>query len=223
MKIPCEKQLEKDKNRMCGAAALSMVYRSLGLTPKDNSESFQKEIWSDTKSEDGRGNYFSLNYKLCKNALDRGLNSLIIKAKNPFKVLDICSKQSIRCILSHRYNHYGPDGHNTVLVEKGVFTIVCDPDTGKIRKFTRPELETLWIPAHPEVVGNILIAIDNKIVESKCEICGTQIPSKFNCINCGKEILLQPSQVLGCIQSGCENRIWETIFCPNCDTKNEKP
>lgn len=216
--IPYEKQEEAHLNRMCGAAALAMVYRSFGLTVT------QSEIWSGISTPDSRGGRFARTSVLCRDALGRGLKSMIVKAKDPLSVLHICSANSLRAILNHRLRSGSSLGHFTVLVNITRSFVVChDPQFGPYRKITNNRLLDLWLPktGYCEIGGNILIALTNRhLSRHTCRLCRTEIPDSIRCFNprCGKTICLQPGNILGCVNEYCPERTWQLIFCPYCES-----
>ena len=59
---------------MCGAAALSMVYRALGI------ETTQEMIWEQIAREDGRRGRAARTYLLAQNALRHGLSAVGVPA-----------------------------------------------------------------------------------------------------------------------------------------------
>lgn len=216
--IPFEKQEETYLNRMCGAAALVMVYRSFGLTVT------QSEIWNNISTLDSHGGRFARTSVLCQDALKRGLKSIIVKARDPLSVLHICSVNSLRAIMNHRLRSGSPLGHFTVLVDITSKSVVYhDPQYGPYRRIANKNLLNLWLPKtnYCEIGGNILIALTNKhLSKYTCPSCSTVIPETIRCFNpmCGKTISLQPGNILGCVNYYCPERTWQLIFCPYCES-----
>lgn len=216
--IPYEKQIETRVNRMCGAAALAMVYRSFGLTVT------QTEIWNNISTPDSRGGRFAKTSVLCQDALGRGLKSIIVKAKDPIRVLHICDKNSVRAILNLRLRSRSVLGHFTVLVRITSKSITChDPKYGPYRRTSKKNLLDLWLPntSDCEIGGNILVVLTNKyLTKYICPSCSTEIPDSIECYNpkCRKIIPLQPGNILGCVNYYCPERTWHLIFCPYCES-----
>lgn len=215
MYIPYERQQETGRNRMCGAAALSMVYHSLGLTCT------QTELWPRIAVTDRQGTCFAMTYLLCQNALQLGLHAVTIRAKDPLRILQICSGYSIRAILNHRLKSNSPLGHYTVLVDiTSQHVIVHDPQFGQSRRITNADLLNLWQPSD-EITGKILIALtDTKSSINVCSRCGATIAESISCTKCNRRIPLQPVVALGCLKDSCPERTWEHIICPYCDAQN---
>ena len=222
MKIPYQKQLDVPGNRMCGAAALCMVYDSFGI------KTSQQDVWPRISVLDKEGeDKYSMTYLLCADAIKQSLHGIIIQAKNPWKILKLCNENSIRAILLHRLEADSPCGHFTVLVDvDDQFVTLNDPEKGPNRKVERNEMLDLWSKKgkNCEIEDNILIAISkNDSGKASCPLCGTVIPRSTRCTdsNCNTDILLQPFAVLGCIKNSCPERTWEYIDCPHCDESLE--
>jgi hypothetical protein len=202
---------------MCGAAALCMVYDSLGI------KTSQTEIWPRISKPDRQGNMHSKTYLQCANALDHGLHSVTIRAKDPWNVLKLCTDNSIRAILIHRPDINSTLGHSTVLLDvTSRFVTLHDPDSRPNRKIERSTMLELWLKRgdNCEIEDNVLIAISKKGSEkTSCSLCGAIIPQLTRCSNprCNKDIPLQPLEVLGCICNACPGRTWKDIICPFCD------
>jgi hypothetical protein len=219
MKIRYQKQLDLPGNRMCGAAALCMVYDSLGI------KTSQQEIWPGISVRDFQGNKYAKTYLMCADALKRGLNGMIIQAKDPWAVLKLCTDDSIRAILIHRLNVDSTLGHFTVLVDvTSRFVTLHDPELGPYRKIDRNKMLSLWLKTgnNCEIEDNVLIAISNKddSERTSCKLCGTAVPKSTQCPNqkCNKDIPLRPLDIVGCMDDACPGRTWRHIICPYCDT-----
>src|SRR5438132_8149937 len=108
--IPYEKQFDPKAYRTCGAACLSMVYRSLG---KDVA---QAEIWSAIAQRNRFGSLASTTHLMARDALSRGFDAVAIQARHPLQALLFCRQLGIRAILNQRLKHDAPAGHYTVFV-----------------------------------------------------------------------------------------------------------
>src|SRR5688572_8638910 len=103
-----EPQLAGLGARTCGAAALSMVYRSLGL------ECRQDDVWARLRiSSRSRG--AARAHILAADALMQGLSALVVQVRSPWAFLTECSKAGVAVILNHRLSEHSPLGHYTVL------------------------------------------------------------------------------------------------------------
>ena len=213
--IPYEKQGDSQTSRMCGAACLSMVYRSLGkVTP-------QAEIWPVIAKQNQFGSLASTTHLMVQDALNRGLPAVAIQARHPFQALRLCHEAGIRAILNHRLQPDVGTGHYTVMVDlDSTSVVVHDPYFGPSRRFTYAELATLWQPhpANSEISGNVLIAIASAPPPpTACQFCRALIPPSVECPRCKKAVGLQPSAVLGCLNTSCIARMWNYVCCPFCD------
>ena len=215
--IPYEKQEDTRLNRMCGAAALAMVYHSLGLTIT------QSEIWKNISTPDNCGGRFVKTSVLCQDALKHGLKSMIIKAKDPLRILHICYRNSVRAILNLRLRPESALGHFTVLVRiTGKYVTCHDPQYGPYKRTSQKNLLDLWLPntSDCEIGGNTLVALTDKhLSQYICPACNTEIPDSIQCYNprCRRIIPLQPGNLLGCVNYSCPERTWQLIFCPYCE------
>ena len=109
--IPYVRQDRSDASqRMCGAAALCMVYRSLGLA------CCQAEVWQRIARSNGRGIRRTRTYLLATDAVSRGLAAMVIQASEPWPLLFQCQEQGVKVILSHRLRPGSRSGHYTVLL-----------------------------------------------------------------------------------------------------------
>ena len=213
--IPFEKQSDPQTNRMCGAACLSMVYRSLG---KDVPQS---AIWPVIAKQNRFGSLASTTHLMAKDALGRGLAAVAIQARHPLQALRLCHEAGARAILNHRLKPDSPAGHYTVLVDLDNTSVVLhDPNFGPSRRVNHAELLQLWQPyfANSEIVGGVLICIaENPPEPPACQFCRTVTPPSIECPNCKKPIGLRPAAVLGCMNQNCIARMWSYICCPACD------
>jgi hypothetical protein len=213
--IPFEKQSDLRTNRSCGAACLSMVYRSLGQ------EVAQAEIWPVIAKENRFGNISSTTHLMAKDALSRGFAALAYQPRHPLLSLRLCCDLGVRAILNHRLGPELPTGHYTVLVDIDDKQVVLhDPFYGPSRPLSHAELLDLWQPNFPgsEIVGYILIAVAPlSSVVSVCDLCRTPIPASVECPRCKNPVNLQPGPLLRCVTRSCIARTWNYICCPSCD------
>lgn len=213
--IPYEPQSDPHTTRDCGAACLSMTYRSLGKPVP------QAEIWPGIAKENRFGSISSTTHLMVKDALNRGFAALAFQARHPLQTLQQCRDLGIRAILNHRLNSQLPTGHYTVLVDiDHEHVVLHDPFYGAARKLSHSELLELWQPNHPgsEVVGYILIAVAAAAPEeSACHLCRTPIPPAVQCPHCQSPVTLQPDLLLRCVTRSCIARAWNYVCCPTCD------
>jgi hypothetical protein len=213
--IPYEKQSDPQSNRTCGAACLSMVYRSLGK------EVPQAEIWPAIAKSNKLGSLSSTTHLMAQDALNRGFSAVAIQARHPLQVLRLCRESNIRGILNHRLQPDSPAGHYTVLVDiddKNV--LLHDPFFGPSRRLSYAELLDLWQPRFPnsEIVGHVFLGIAAEVPAAPaCQFCHTDRPVAVECPRCKKPVGLQPSMVLGCMNDSCIARMWNYLCCPACD------
>jgi hypothetical protein len=213
--IPYEKQSDSQSNRSCGAACLSMVYRSFGK------EVPQEQIAPAIIKPNRFGHLASTTHLMAKDALNRGFCAVAIQARHPLQALRLCQERGIRAILNHRLRSDVATGHYTVMVNLDDSTVVLhDPFFGPSRHVSHSELLDLWRPhfANSEIVGGILIGITaGPLPTPACEFCRTPSLASVECPNCKQPVPLQPGALLGCVNSRCIARMWNYICCPSCD------
>jgi hypothetical protein len=212
--IPYEKQFNAQSSRTCGAACLSMVYKSLGK------EVPQEEIWAGIAKVNRFGSLASTTHLMVSDALKRGFDAVAIKARHPIFALQCLRDTNIRVILNHRLGPDLPTGHYSVLVDVGQRDVTLhDPYSGPSRRITHGELMQLWEPgANSEIAGETLIAISaREETPAACEICQTPIPATVACPQCGRPVWLRPATGIGCVGEACVVRRWLSVCCPSCD------
>jgi hypothetical protein len=199
----------------CGAAALCMVYRSFGLACT------QSEIW-ERIARPGLCHALRTNTRqLAADALGRGLAALILKAKDPWRALELSVSRGIRVILNQRSTASSQTGHYSLLVgldDKNV--VLHDPYSGPFRQLTRHEFLALWRSTFgpSEVTGQVLVAFDNMQASGlTCALCGCKARESVACFNCKHTLALHPGAILGCESASCPSRTWACLFCPQCD------
>jgi peptidase C39-like protein len=213
--IPYEGQFDPQTNRSCGAACLSMIYRSFGK------EVAQAEIWPAIAKRNRFGSLASTTHLMARDALSRGFVSVAIQVRHPLQALRLCRESGVRAILNHRLKPDAPTGHYTVFVDINDSSVVVhDPLAGPSRQLSHAELLELWRPSAPasEIVGNVLIGVATAESEGRpCRLCRTPILSNVECPRCHKPVSLQPRALLGCLSSACAARMWNYVCCPSCD------
>ncbi len=213
--IPYEKQSEELTGRACGAACLSMVYRSFGK------QVAQTEIWPAIAKQNRFGAMSSTTHLMAKDAVTRGFGAIAFQARHSLQVLRLCRQSGIRAILNHRVQPDSPVGHYSVLVDvDGDQVVLHDPLFGAARRLSHAELLQLWLPKpNSEIAGNVLIAIAPvaDAQASSCEFCHTPMPLSVGCPRCNQPVGFQPGIVMGCVRDGCIARMWNWVCCPACD------
>ena len=221
--IPFERQTDQQATRSCGAACLSMVYRSFGKGL--SKEVTPEEIWPSISKVNRYGSLASTTYLMTQDALKRGFGAVAFQARHALQVLRLsvegAARGKIRVILNHRLRADSASGHYSVLTHfDEQHAILHDPLLGPSRELTHAQLLELWAPgfANSEIVGNVLIAITAEPPASfACELCREPIPAKVVCPKCRTGVSLHPSALLGCYRNRCIARMWHYICCPNCD------
>ena len=207
-------QEQQAGQRMCGAAALAMVYRSFGW------HIAQADIWPRIARRDDQGSWNAATYLLARDAMARSLDAIVVQASRAWETLVETATSPWRAILNHRYAPASPSGHFSVLLAADdQRAVIHDPEFGPRRQLLRDQLLELWRPgaSFGEVTGYVLVAIGR--AESRpeiCDACGEELPLERWCSACSATLRF-PKAVLGCTRSGCRARRWARVFCPCCD------
>jgi hypothetical protein len=214
--IPYEKQSDPQINRGCGAACLSMVYRSFGK------EVPQAEIWPVIAKMNRFGSVASTSHLMAQDANKRGFAAVAIQARHSLQVLRLCKAAGVRAILNHRAGKDSASGHYSVFVDiDDKFVVLHDPFYGPSRSLPHDEILELWRPrtTESEIIGFGLIGItdQNAPPVCECEFCHSPMPPRVECPRCKQPVGLRPSSPLGCVKDGCIARMWNYISCPSCD------
>jgi hypothetical protein len=198
----------------CGAAALCMVYRSLGY-PCD-----QAGVHAAVTRHGPGGQRVAFTHLLAGDALKRGLGALIVQARSPWRLLQRCADSHVRAVLNHRLTDDNPAGHYSVLVGVGEEQVTLhDPLNGPGRVLPKGDFLRLWSPSwpSPSVVGHVLLAIGDPAEAPVCRHCAAAPPANCRCRWCRASVPLRPGVVLGCAAEGCPARLWHHCYCPWCD------
>jgi hypothetical protein len=215
MTAPTIPYVRQHEPRGCGAAALAMVYQSLGLACS------QEEVWEQAATAGIGGFRRCTTHDLAGDVVRRGLNPLVLRARDPWQICSLGQHGEVRVVLNHRLEPASPSGHFSVLVDMDDASITLhDPQIGPERRLSRAEFLALWQPAslRSEVPGFILLAVCRKSEPAPpCVACGGSMPSSITCPGCEQSFALQPAAMLGCMAESCRGRAWDELFCPHCD------
>jgi len=213
--LPYEKQENTLSSRMCGAAALCMVYRSFGIACS------QAEVWPAIAPPREQGEACARTYLLCADAVRRGFSGLTLQVRHPVRLLQLAHEQNVRVILNHRPGLNSLGGHYSVLAaidEDALF--INEPAAGPGRRFALGDWLKLWRPGRGEreVPGNVAVFIAERSLQPfSCRACAQVVPPELECPACRGNIPLRPGGLLGCLDSSCPERTWAVLFCPWCD------
>jgi hypothetical protein len=213
LKAPHERP-DVPASRGCGAACLSMVYKSFGKTIPES------EIWPLIAKPNRFGSVSSTTHLMARHAISQGFSAVAIQARHPIQVLRRCREAGIRAILNHRVHPVASSGHYSFLADIDDKNVVLhDPLFGLPRRLAHADIMQLWQPqsSNSEIFGNVIIGIGRPQAALTCEFCHTTIPSNVDCPSCKKAVALEPGAMLGCIRDGCIARMWNYICCPSCD------
>lgn len=203
-----EPQLARPGLRTCGAAALCMVYRSLGM------ECQQEEVW-DRLAARRRLRGGVRTCALAADAIAQGLAAVVVQTRQPWPFLSASSGAGVRVILNHRLAEHSPWGHYTVLDridEEAAW--LHDPQLGPSRRVTRDELLRLWEGrwGRTEIAGRVAVVVGRRQApDTVWQRCQRGLLPSADCPNCQQSIVLEPYSAFW------PERHWERIYCPRCD------
>jgi Peptidase C39 family len=225
--IPYEAQLDGPTNRMCGAAALVMVFKSFGLTAD------QTQIWQQVRTQAADGTWYAMSDSIGAFALNNGLRAVIARINQPIPVLATSWDNQVRVIINRRLAQDSFLGHFTVVA--GITTgavIEHDPQNGPNLPMPDATLLQLWTANGPcppcEITGNIMIAFDQPGPTPPAEVCAAHHgqPSALTCesTTCqGKAVPFGIVPAVGCAYQECAQRTWEVVICPWCNAEVTPP
>ena len=213
--IPFEPQRTIDGSRTCGAAALTMVYRSLGLPCE------QLVVWQRVAEEIRTGVKATRTHRLALDACNQGLPAVTLQAEQPDQLLARLLQTGSRVILNHRLDPQSQLGHYSVLLRFDGHKIeIHDPHHGPNRVLPWPEFAELWKPSAEasEIIGHVLVAIGVPPRHSEEHSqCGHELPSHWTCPRCDRPIPTSPADVVRYAANGGGVPLWKRLFCPHCD------
>ena len=213
--IPYERQSDTESSRTCGAACLSMAYRSFGK------QVAQSEIWQSVAKPNRFGVVSSTTHLMVQDALSRGFKAVAIQARYPIHDLRLCHEAGVRVILNHRLDREVTTGHFSLLAGIDHESVLLhDPLLGPSRRLSHAELLELWMPyfSGSEIAGNFMIAVSGEAgPQPVCEFCHAPIPVEVECPRCRAMVGLEPAAPLGCVTYRCIARGWNYVCCPACD------
>ncbi len=138
-----------------------MIYSAFGIPRSED------QIWQRNRVPDGIGGEFTRTFGLCSDALQHGLHSLIIRAKDPLFVLGLCKKDgSIGVILNYRIDKNTNLGHYSVVMNiTSTHVILHDPLLGPYTRIRKMDLLEQLKPMGTgcQISGNVMIAFSNNV------------------------------------------------------------
>ncbi len=217
-----EPQHNADGFRRCGAAALLMVYRSLGMDDASlakNEKTGQNGALSQERifEEIGRD---TRTYRLAEHAIHSGLTAMIARLCDPWEGLATFLEGYLdgRSILNIRPTFDSHRGHFVYVcaMSPGNHTVVLhDPQFGPDRRLSRAELLELWTPRGPhcEIRGRIGVFLRASPPADRPDSASTDDFQR--CDHCGMTV-----------NPGGFRKILpfcEYLFCPSCDHPHPLP
>lgn len=198
----CPQQRIDGCERTCGAAALMMVYGSLGGRPR------MTDVWRSVARPGSHGMRVP-THLLAADAIANGRPAVCLQVgERPLDALRTLHAAGWRVILNHLLAEHD-EGHFSVLTDVDDQTVTLnDPLLGPNHRLRHDELLALWTPPYPtdEVAGGVLVAIG----PAKAKPTSEDV-----CPACAAPFLLP--RELGLRWDGPWDRQWRVAFCPSCD------
>ncbi|MFM7131882.1 MAG: cysteine peptidase family C39 domain-containing protein [bacterium] len=205
----------------CGAAALAMV-----LARNDQPTSVEA-IASELITTGPDGQPRIKTYQLAAFARRRGLLTTIARLEQPWKALYECQRANISVIINHRLDFDKPTGHFSVMTHFDPIAgeiRLNDPQRGPDTRWSLAEMTELWSPSVPnsQISGYIgVFCMQRPLggVPGACNKCNSaeMNPEYFKCDKCNSLFEPLENHILGCLMPDCPDRLWQEIFCPECD------
>lgn len=205
----------------CGAAALAMV-----LARYDQPRSVE-DISSELISTGPDGQPRIKTYQLAAFARRQGLLTTIARLEQPWKALYECQRANISVIINHRLDFDKPTGHFSVMTQFDPIAgeiRLNDPQRGPDTKWSLAEMNELWSPSvsNSQISGYIgVFCMPRPLggVPGACSKCNSAEMNldNFKCEKCNSLFEPLENHILGCMMPECPDRLWQDIFCPECD------
>lgn len=233
MPIPYVRQPEARRQRMCGAAALVMVYRYWAgvryepvQPPAEANEAAAKDspistpplsqrdvldcymVWARIATADGNGGRYARCHRLAADLCHAGLDTAAIQAAEPWQALQAAMEAGLPTIVNFRLSAESKLGHFAVVTAVGEDAICLhDPQFGPNRWLSRQQFLELWnvLPGGGETVGQTMIV-------TACPPLRPASTMRWplqDCPGCGRAFPYPPVRPLLAAIAGA--------FCPWCD------
>lgn len=197
--IPYERQIQRPGERTCGAAVLSMLYRSFGVSVN------QVTVWEELRQYSSDRTR-ARTCHLTRHLLEHGFSAVAARLREP-ETFVFGDFPSVRMIVVHRIRRESDKGHFSLFVgvdrdRRTVF--LHDPQVGPHREIDVGELLELWTPPSPgcEITRNIVVIV------SAAQSGPTE------CRKCSRTFFDEPLRSFAATA-------FETLFCPWCDGRVE--
>jgi ABC-type bacteriocin/lantibiotic exporter with double-glycine peptidase domain len=214
MEMPYDRQPKSQVERQCAASCVVMVLGSLGI------KADRTTTWKKIRQAQGQG-FYAKTRRISDHLLQRNLNALGVRARDPFQMLKACERYGVHAIISLRVTEDSDFGHFVAFVAiDGEYVVVHDPDEGPNRRIHRDELMKLQTPLSlkSEIAPRTLILVSDSVSTfHSCTSCTERFASQIQCSRCKRKVALSFADVLKCSASQCNSRAWDIIVCPGCD------
>ena len=210
-RIPFLKQHRAKGHRMCGAAALSMAYRSLDLSCS------RQEAWGEVARRDRHGRLVARTHLLARDAIRRGLAAVVVQVADPWPVLGRAVAAEVRVILNHRLETGSSLGHYTILVDvRDEHLTLHDPHFGPFRRIERSEFLDLWLPRPWLKKGSGIVVRSTRPTFGRCPAVPATVPDPFLSHGLPGS---DPSEIVGHVLVGITTRSELRRNCTECGTE----
>ncbi len=207
--IPFVAQPAHPRDRMCGAAALAMVYRRWHPSGERDDAQLCRNIWSRISVADGRGGRYALCHRLAADLCHAGISASALQAADPWKPLLAAHHAGFATVINFRGSEGSPLGHFAVMTDIDAERIeLHDPQHGPYRTIPREQFIALWQPlGEPsEIAGLGFMVAAAPSRECHASACPW---SSIECPGCSQQFPIAANRALLAAVAGA--------FCPWCD------
>lgn len=188
--IPFVRQPAQGRDRMCGAAALAMLYRLWHPASHLDDAMLCRLIWDRISTADERGGRYAKCHRLAADLCHAGIPAAAFQASQPWQALTSVHQAQLPTIVNYRANVALPLGHFAVMAAMSADRIFLhDPQRGPHQSVEREAFLRHWqagfagseiagqgfvVAATP--AGHAPVAAAIRWVEQECPACSRSFP-----------------------------------------------
>ncbi len=208
--IPFVRQPAHSRDRMCGAAALAMLYRRWNPASQLDDATLCQLIWDRVSTSDERGGRYARCHRLAADLCHAGIPAAAFQASQPWQALTAAHEANLPSIVNYRVSGDSPLGHFAVLAGIDCEGLMLhDPQHGPHQRLDRESFLRNWQPgpAGSEIAGHgFVVASPSPAAEGLPAVTPW---TALGCQGCGKRFPLPLLRPLLLAVAGA--------FCPWCD------
>ena len=188
--IPFVRQPAHSRDRMCGAAALAMLYRLWNPASHLADATLCGLIWDRISTADERGGRFARCHRLAADACHAGIPAAAFQASQPWPALTAAWEANFPTIVNFRVNDDSPLGHFAILAAIDHHGVALhDPQHGPHQWLERESFLRNWqaAPLDSEIAGQGFVVASPprglstgasavRWIDQPCPGCGGKFP-----------------------------------------------